>query len=85
MGITLDELRNLERDYFLARWENEELVMEPHCCQGHALEDQYQCNECDRKCMCTFIVCQDSEALAKVESLLRGNPDFRKFEVASLD
>ena len=85
MGITRDELTKLERDYFLARWENDELVMEPHCFRGHALDDEYQCNDCGRRCRCTFIACQDPEALAKVEGLLRGNPDFRQFEASPLD
>ncbi len=84
MGITLDELSRLKKDYFLARWENDELIMEPHCFRGHALDDEYQCGECDRRCRCTFIACQDSEALARVERLLRGNPDFHQFQVSSL-
>ena len=84
MAITKDELKNLKRDYFVAHSENGELMMEPHCYCGSALENEYYCKGCNHQCNCTFIACDDPEALAMVERLLRGNPDFQKFEVATL-
>ncbi len=82
--ITLDELKGRKRDYFLARGVNGELAMEPFCYCGSVLEEDYYCKECDHKCMCTFIVCSDPQALAMVESLVQGSSDFRKFEFSAL-
>ncbi len=84
MAMTLDELKRGKRDYFLARRENDELAMEPFCYCGNVLEADYYCKECDHKCMCTFIACMDPQALAMVESLVHGNPDFAKFEFSAL-
>ena len=82
MPITYDELKSCERDYFLAHWEDKELVMEPHCHCGNDLDEEYHCSRCDRRGDVTFVVCEDPQTLSVVEKLLQGNPNFRKFEAS---
>ena len=84
MATSRDELRNQKRDYFIARSENGELIMEPHCYCGSVLEAEYYCNECNHKCSCTFIACADPEAFSLAEKLIHGTDDFGKFEAAEL-
>jgi hypothetical protein len=85
MPMTEEEIRSAQRDYFVASWEENELVMEPHCLCGNDLEEDYYCKKCNRKCDITFIACKDPQALSVVEKLLQGNPSFKKFEATLLD
>jgi hypothetical protein len=85
MPITRDELKAKEKDYFFARWENDELSMEPYCQCGSILDEQYFCEQCKRQCQCTFIVCDGHETLAVVRKFLHGNPKFKNFETAVID
>jgi hypothetical protein len=85
MAITRDELRTRRRDYFVARVEAGELLMEPFCWCGQALDDRYSCAVCNHKCECTFVACADPGALAAMEKLVRGTPEFGKFELAPLE
>ncbi len=85
MIVTRTELRDRKRDYFLARsGDGDELLMEPFCWCGSALEQDYYCTECDHKCYVTLIVCADPGALAIAQELLQTNVDFHNFEVATL-
>jgi len=84
MAITLSQLRDRKRDYFLARSEGEELQMEPRCYCGKTLEQDYFCTDCNHKCQVTFILCEDPGALALAQKLA-GSPDFHKFEVDALE
>ncbi len=85
MVITLTKLRELKRDYFLARsGEGKELLMEPFCWCGSALEQDYHCTECGHKCWVALIVCADPGALSIAQELLRTNVDFHNFEIATL-
>ncbi len=85
MVVTRTKLRDLRRDYFLARsGEGAELVMEPYCWCGNALEQDYFCTECDHKCRVTMIACADPRALSIAQALVRTNADFRAFEAATL-
>ncbi|MBP8646503.1 MAG: hypothetical protein KBH99_10350 [Syntrophobacteraceae bacterium] len=68
------------RDYFLVKWEEDRLTMEPFCCRGHALDEDYFCPECGRQCQITFFLCRDSMTLSVVQRFIRGNPSFRNFE-----
>ncbi len=83
MPVTLRDLKEQKRDYFLARSEGEELVMEPFCYCGVTLEQDYFCPACRHKCLVTFIACQDPGAL-RLARKLAGSPDFHKFEVDAL-
>jgi hypothetical protein len=83
MAITVSELKDRKRDYFLARSQGEELMMEPFCYCGRTLEQDYFCTACNHKCQVTLIVCEDPGALA-LANKLAGSPDFHKFEVEAL-
>ncbi len=85
MGITRDELRARKRDYFVARVEDGELLMEPFCYCGNPLDDQYYCKPCEHQCSCTFVACADPGATAMMETLVRSRVDFGKFEIAPLE
>jgi len=85
MVVTRTTLRDLKRDYFLARsGGSEELLMEPYCWCGSALEQDYFCTECNHKCRVTMIACADARALSIAQALVRTNADFHKFEAATL-
>jgi hypothetical protein len=84
MAMTVGELKERKRDYFLARSQDDELVMEPFCYCGKTLEQEYFCTDCNHKCHVTLIVCDDPGALALAQKLLAGSPDFHKFEVETL-
>jgi hypothetical protein len=84
MGVTVSELKDRKRDYFLARSGGEELDMEPFCFCGKALEQDYFCPDCNHKCNLTLIVCDDAQALALAQKLA-SSPDFHKFEVEALE
>lgn len=85
MPIRVDDLKSKRVDYYRAHRENGELVMEPTCACGNALEEDYYCHVCRRECDCTFIACEDVEILLTVEKLIRGNPNFRNFQAQILD
>lgn len=85
MAVTLDALKAAGKDYLLAQWENKELVMTPYCACGNELGEDYHCPKCQRQCDCKFIACSGPEALALVEKLLAGNPNFRNFQSSLLD
>jgi hypothetical protein len=85
MGITRDELKARKRDYFVASVEDGGLAMEPFCCCGKPLDEQYACDDCNHKCDITFVACADAGALAMMEKLVRSRPDFGKFEFAALE
>lgn len=84
MSVTQEMLRSREQDYFLARWVDGELSMEPTCACGNLLDEDFTCKECNRKCDCTFIACEDAQSLAVAEKLVAGNPRFRNFRTALL-
>ncbi len=83
--ITLAALKQRETDYLLAYMEDGQLVMEPFCHCGTALDENYQCPECNRSCECRFVACSGSQALAVVEKLISGNPHFRGFDASLID
>lgn len=85
MAITLQTLKSSQQDYLLARWENDQLVMEPYCYCGTTLDEDYFCKACNRECNCTFIACNDPQALSIVEKLINGNPSFRNSEASLLN
>lgn len=82
MPITMDALKERAVDYLQASIEDGQLVIEPFCSCGSMLDENYQCPECNRKCDCKFVACEDPQALAIVEKLIAGNPSFRNFEAS---
>ncbi len=66
--------------YFLARIENDkELVMEPYCKCGTALNEDYFCEKCKTHCQCLTIICEDEETISLVRKFIKQNPRFSRF------
>lgn len=84
MPVNFGDLKSQLMDYYWAHWEDGELVMEPFCACGNALEEDYFCQACKRECDCSFIACEDPEVLDAVEKLVHGNPTFRNFRASLL-
>lgn len=85
MPMKLEDLKASQQDYYLAHWEDNQLVMEPFCHCGNALDEDYFCSECERECDCTFVACYDPQSLSVVEKMINGNPSFRNYQVSMLD
>jgi hypothetical protein len=84
MAITLDDLRLRAIDYLLASTEDGQLVLEPFCSCGSALDEDYRCSLCGKVCDCKFVACSGAQALWVVEKLISGSPGFRGFEASLL-
>ena len=85
MPINLEHLKRTQQDYYIARWEDNELVMEPFCFCGNALDEDFFCKKCDRECDCTFVACCDPQSLSVAEKLINGSPSFRNFKISMLE
>ncbi len=72
------------QDFYRARLENGELIMEPFCACGKALNEDYFCDRCQRKCRCEQVFCRDQETLDKVTHYILKSSQFSGFK-ASLD
>lgn len=66
-------------DVYYAYLENGELVLEPYCCCGTALDESYRCERCQRHVHPTDILCEDTGTLNMVEKYMRTSPKFRNF------
>ena len=64
------------RDYYEATLENGSLVMTPHCACGNALNEDYFCEKCNRRCHCYTIVCDTPDTLDLVQKYIRESPQF---------
>ncbi len=84
MAITLDDLKLRAIDYLLASTEGGQLVLEPFCSCGAALDEGYYCSACGKVCECKFVACAGMQALGIVEKLISGSPGFRGFEASLL-
>ena len=68
-------------DYYEAALENGELVMQPYCACGNALDEDYVCGKCHRRCQCNQILCNDEATLERVKSYIRKSSQFSAFKV----
>jgi hypothetical protein len=84
MPVSRQKLKDLQQDYFLASWEDGELIMEPFCSCGSSLGEDNFCQKCNRECKCDFIACSDPQALSVAEKLIAGNPNFKDFNTSLL-
>jgi hypothetical protein len=82
MAVTRDSLKSQRQDYYIATWENDELIMEPFCQCGSELEEDFFCKACNRDCDCSFVLCRDHQALTVVEKFIHGNPNFRNYQLS---
>lgn len=79
MKINLQELKQRQQAYLIAKWEDGQLVMEPYCSCGGVLDEDYFCRDCERECDCTLIACEDAQALSVAEKLIQSNPSFKNY------
>ena len=75
------EKNNSLCDYYEAALENGALVMQPYCACGNALDEDYICEKCHRKCHCNQIICNDEATLELVKSYIRKSSQFSAFKV----
>ena len=73
------EKNNFPRDYYEAALENGSLVMTPHCACGNALNEDYFCEKCNKKCYCNQIICDNETTLKVVKNHMRKSPKFSAF------
>lgn len=64
---------------FYAYLEDGRLVMEPYCSCGNPLDENYNCDKCDKHCRCTDILCEDQATLNLVEKYIRTSPKLSNF------
>ncbi len=74
------EKDHLPRDYYAASLENGSLVMTPYCACGNSLNDDYFCEQCNKKCQCHLIVCDDAATLDLVNRYIRKASQFSGFK-----
>jgi len=67
------------RGAYYAYLEDGQLVMEPFCGCGNALDENYYCGKCEQHCHCTDVVCEDQATLTLVEKYIRTSPKFHNF------
>ena len=73
------EKNNLPRDYYEATLEDGSLVMKPCCACGNALNEDYFCEKCNRRCHCNQIICDDEATLELVKNHIRKSPKLSAF------
>lgn len=73
------EKNTLPRDYYAATLEDGSLVMKPNCACGNALNEDYFCEKCDRRCHCNQIICDSEATLELVNNYIRKSPKLSAF------
>jgi hypothetical protein len=66
-----------KNDYFFAEMEDEELVMRPFCRCGNSLAEDYNCEKCQRQCLCTDVICADETTFRFIQD----HPPFKRFKI----
>ena len=79
MAKTIENTDQL-RDYYEATLENGNLVMTPHCACGNALNEDYFCEKCNRRCHCYQIVCENTATLELVQYYIRESSKFAVYK-----
>ena len=67
------------RDHYKASLENGSLVMKPYCGCGNLLDEDYFCQQCDRRCHCNEILCDTEATLELVKEYIRRSGQFSGF------
>jgi len=75
------EKNELPNDYYEAALEKGSLVMTPYCACGNALNDDYFCEKCHKRCHCNQIICHDETTLERVKSYVWKSSQFSAFKV----
>jgi hypothetical protein len=79
MSDTSKDPNSVELGVYYAHLEDGQLVMEPYCSCGNALDEGYNCEKCKKHCQCSDILCEDQATLNLVEKYMRTSPKFRHF------
>ncbi|UCE82531.1 MAG: hypothetical protein JSV47_12645 [Deltaproteobacteria bacterium] len=79
MSDTSKDTTSIALGAFYARLEDGQLVMEPYCSCGNPLDEDYNCDKCNKHCKCPDILCEDQATLNLVEKYMRTSPKFRNF------
>ena len=73
------ETRTADRDFYRAHLDKGQLMMEPFCACGNALNEDYFCDRCQRKCRCDLVVCRDQATLDVMVQYIRTASQFSGF------
>jgi hypothetical protein len=68
-----------QRDHYKALLEDGSLVMKPYCACGNALDEDYFCEKCDRRCHCNDILCDTESTLELVKGYIQRSGHFAAF------
>jgi hypothetical protein len=68
-------------DHYKATLEDGALVMRPYCACGHALDEDYFCDPCNKKCRCREIICDNDATLGRVKDYIRKSSRFSGFRI----
>ena len=79
MSDTPKDINSVGLGTFYARLEHGKLVMEPYCSCGNQLDENYNCDKCNKHSQCSDILCEDQATLNLVEKYIRSSPKFRNF------
>jgi len=71
-----------QQDCYRARLDDGELIMEPFCACGQALNEDYFCDRCQRKCRCEHVICRDQATLEKVRQFILKASQFSGFSAS---
>lgn len=74
------EAQAVEQDCYRAHLENGQLAMAPFCACGNALNEDYFCERCQRKCRCELVICADQATLERVRAYIRKASQFSGFK-----
>ena len=73
------EKNTLPSDHYAATLEEGSLVMKPYCACGNALNEDYFCEKCNRRCHCNQIVCDTEATMELVKRHIRKSPKLSEF------
>ncbi len=77
--VTKEDMKQNETSYFLASWEDNQLVLEPYCFCGEMLEENFFCPRCRENRAIDVILCREFKIVGIVEKFIHGNPQFKDF------
>ena len=76
------EKNPLKRDHYKATLEEGSLTMTPYCACGNVLNEDYFCEQCNRRCHCFQIVCDNSATLELVQKYIYKSHQFAAFKAS---
>ncbi len=68
-------------DHYKATIEDGSLAMTPYCACGHVLDEDYFCDQCDRKCHCREILCDNEATLDLIKDYIKKSSQFSGFRI----